>query len=126
MANTLTLIEATPNSVAYTMQEAATAAAVLTTDVAGDLVPGPLQDLLFPAGGFANQAAARAAWDAAIDVQCQAKVNTPAGATAGATPTFDQNVSGTNFRLETNSAKAANGDVATWVVRICHRHSVID
>lgn len=124
MANTLTLIEATPNSLCYRMVEAATAAALLTTDVSGDLVAGPLSDLL--SASYANQAAAQAAWEAAVDVHIQCRSNVPAGATGGAIPTIDQNVAGTDFRLETNSVKDANGDAATWIVRICHRHSVID
>jgi len=124
MANTLTLIEATPNSLCYRMVEAATAAAVLTTDVAGDLVAGPLQDLL--TASYASQALARTAWEAAVDVSVQARINTPAGGTGGVTPTIDQNVAATAFRLETNSAKAANGDVATFVLRFSFRHSIVD
>jgi hypothetical protein len=126
MAQTLTLIEATPNSVAYTVAEAATAAAALTSDISGDLVAGPLQDALFPTGGFASQAAARTAWDLAIDIIQQCKINTPAGATGGALLTVDQNVAGVLFRLVTAAIKDANGDVATWVLRISHRHSIID
>ncbi len=130
MALTATLIEATPHSLAYDIDEAGTAAATLTYDADGDLVAGPLATLLQPAGGFANQAAAIAAFDAAVDCAVYHRAATPAGATAAPVLTVTPQVSApavaNNFRLDLASVKAANGDTAEYRIRISIRHSIVD
>lgn len=126
MANTLTLINQTSNSATFTFAEAGTAAAVTTTDIIAALNAGALKDLLNQT--FANQAAARTAWEAGVIVTSWCKTATPAGATGGPIPTVDVNVSApavaSNLRLETNSVKAANGDTATYILRIENRHTI--
>jgi hypothetical protein len=121
MANTVALLSQTENTAVLEVTEAATAAAITSTDLVSLLNPGPLKDFLSQA--FADQPAAIAALEAA-----QA-AGFASAASAPATPIVSANIAGGvvagNFRLETNTAKAAGGDTSVHVIRFGLPHSIV-
>jgi hypothetical protein len=127
MALTATTINASPYHIKISVAEAGTAAAITQVNVASLLTTAgfgagnPLFDLLN--ASYANQAAARTGLLSKCDVIVTPEVM------SGATTSellCTANVSGTAFRLDMVTQKAANGDTATFIVDVSFRHSIID
>jgi hypothetical protein len=124
----ITLIEATENSVAYKVVEDGNAADTVQRDVLADLTAGSAIHTALNAA-VADQAAAQALTDSSIDVSSRLESSVPAGATAGAQLLLTPNVSGAGvgaYRMDFSSVKAAAGDTQTSVQRLSLRHSAID
>ena len=121
MAHTVTVLSQTENGAVVEIEEDATAAALVSTDIVAALNAGSALGAVLSAE-FADQAAAIAALSG-LSVEAFATE-----ALNPATPIVSANVSGTgagNFRLETNMAKAAGTDTSKFVVRLAVPHSIV-
>jgi hypothetical protein len=114
MAHTVTVLSETENGVVLEIEEDATAAALVSTDIVAALTNAGSALGSILGAEFADQAAAIAAL-AGLTVEAFA-----VEALNPATPIISANVSGAgagNFRLETNMAKAAGTDTSKWIAR---------
>ena len=123
-----------PYSISYQVGEDGNAVDIVQRDVLADLVAkavpvtAPIYVLLNNSGvAFAAQANAQTAVESACDLFTYYETGVIAG-TAAFVPWCVPNIAGTavgNFRLDLTGLKTANGDTATYHVRLSMRHSII-
>ena len=127
MAVTSALLTATAHSLRYRLTEAGTAANTLAIDAPGDVVAGPLSDLINAAAAVANQAAARALLDQ-LDIKIYNQLATSAGATGKPSHSVDADINGGaqgNFEFNVTGQKAADADTATAILVVTLPHSIV-